>query len=103
MQDDDKKPTGLADSKIKLREDLRCSLHEHGGTPCYVVEDPVASKFFRLGVREWTFVSFLDGKKPVKEIYDLTAESLGAKQLSHAEVSRLCRWLVRAGSPSPAS
>lgn len=37
MQDNDKKAVGLADAKIKLREDLRCSLHEHGGTPCYGV------------------------------------------------------------------
>jgi len=97
MQDNGKKASRLADTKIKFREDLRCSLHEQGGQPRYVVEDPVGSKFFRLGVHEWTFVSFLDGKRTVREAYDLAVESVGPNQLPHAEVSRLCRWLLRSG------
>lgn len=95
MQEDGQTTRKSEQVRIKLREDLRCSLHQHGGAPCYVVEDPVAAKFFRLGVREWTFVSFLDGRNSVRDARDLAGEALGPRQLSRDEVRRLCRWLIQ--------
>jgi putative peptide zinc metalloprotease protein len=93
----------LSEVKLVLREDLRCSLHEYGGRSCYVVEDPDNSQFYRLGPREWTFVSFLDGKRSVGEALELAAESLGPKRLSSADAARLCRWLVQVNLAHPDS
>lgn len=84
----------LLQSRLALRDDLRCSLHEHGGKSCYVVEDPVSSHFYRFGVREWTFVTFLDGKNSVEEAMELAAEILGPDRLAPPDVIRLARWLL---------
>jgi putative peptide zinc metalloprotease protein len=85
---------GPAGWRPRLRIDLRCSLREFDGTPCYVVEDPLNSRFFRLGVREWTFISFLDGKNTVADAVELAAASLGPQAIAPAEAVRLCQWLA---------
>jgi putative peptide zinc metalloprotease protein len=50
---------------LRLRSDLRIERREFGGQPCYVIEDPLRAKFFRLGVPEFTFVSLLDGARTI--------------------------------------
>ena len=93
----DKQPRttrNLASTRFKLREDLRCSVHEFAGKACHVIEDPVCSKFFRLGGREWTFVSLLTGNHTVRDALDLANDALAPRRLSKTEIAKLCRWLV---------
>ena len=66
-----------------LRPDLRHSLQHSEGVPFYLIEDPVAGKFFRLGEREWRFAASLghdqEAEPAVKQENAMDAES--AQQL----------------------
>ena len=50
-----------------LRKDLSIVPRQLGQEPCYVIEDLLRSKFYRIGVREFTFISLLDGKTSLRD------------------------------------
>ncbi|MCA9197780.1 MAG: biotin/lipoyl-binding protein [Planctomycetales bacterium] len=90
-------PTNVASDpmlmKVQLRRDLRGSLQKSGGKSFYLLEDPLAGKFYRIGVSEWKFASLLNGRLTLREataLYAATCEpTLGASDL----VS-LAKWLL---------
>ena len=57
----------------KVRDDLLISVQTYAGETCYVIEDAISSKFFRLGLAEYTLVSLLDGKTTIAEAMGRTA------------------------------
>jgi len=81
---------------VKLRNDLRFTPQTDGGRPYYVVEDTVRSKFYRIGVPEYTFISLLDGKTTIGDAIRLTAAALADDGFGDADAAGICRWLVDA-------
>lgn len=81
---------------LKLRRELRMTLHEsHGKTLC-LVEDPISNNFFRIGQVEWTFAKQFDGKTPSQVAYQRTLESEHSN-LSSAAAQQMIQWLVANG------
>ena len=79
---------------LKLRTDLRITPQELGQGPCYLVEDPFRLKFYRIGVREFTFVSLLDGKTSLGQALGQAATVLGVEALSADEALAIGDWLI---------
>lgn len=81
------------DQIIRLRRDLRCSLLHDATGSYYLIEDPLRTKFFRLGTREWTFAELLDGKNTLREATARATAVLDKQMLSQQQISQLCAWL----------
>lgn len=77
-----------------LRSDLKFSLQQHGGTTCYLIEDEKNTKFFRIGLPEYTFISLLDGTTTIREAIAFTASRLGKDALSEHDAAAICKWLI---------
>lgn len=90
----------LAGIKLSLRDDLGISVREFGGEATYVIEDELASKFFRVGQAEYTFLSLLNGEATFADALGHTASVMKSDALSESEAASLCRWLVEAGLAS---
>ena len=84
----------LAGVVLKLRDGLTFALRQHGGQHVYVVEDEVNSKYYRIGVPEYTFISLLDGYATVGEALGRAAAVLGEQALTEHEVGGICKWLI---------
>ena len=81
---------------LKLRSDLVFTPQTTSGTVWYLVEDPVNSKYYRVGLPEYTFISLLDGQTTVSDAVGLTANALPEHELSEQDVTSICKWLVEA-------
>ena len=81
-------------SVVRLRTDLRITQREFGGLPCYVIEDPLRAKFFRVGVPEFTFVKLLDGTRTVRTAIRDAAGQLRELAFSECQALGICRWLL---------
>ena len=79
---------------LRLRADLVFSVREYGGQMMYVVEDDLASRYYRLGPAEYTFVSFLDGHNTFASALGRTAAVMNEQALTEDEAAAFCRWLV---------
>ncbi len=77
-----------------LRSDLKFSLQHHGGSTCYLIEDEKNTKFFRVGIPEYTFISLLDGTTTIREAIAYTAARLGKDALSEHDAAAICKWLI---------
>jgi putative peptide zinc metalloprotease protein len=81
-------------TRLKLRDDLVFTPQLDDAKPGCVVEDPVKSKYYRVGLAEYTFLSMFDGGTTVEEALALTARALPESSLSAQDATALCRWLV---------
>jgi putative peptide zinc metalloprotease protein len=81
-------------AKPALRSDLVFTPHTFGADPYYVVEDPARSKFFRIGLPEYTLISLFDGRTSISEAVGLAARSLGPRALSQQEALAVAHWLA---------
>ena len=86
----------LGDLCLRLREDLRFAHRAVGGQPCFVVEDPLNRRFYRLGAAEYTLVSLLDGRTSLRQAVAHTTAVLGREAFSELEGAAVCRWLLDA-------
>jgi putative peptide zinc metalloprotease protein len=83
-----------ATAKLKLRTDLIFTPQQSGGRPFYLIEDPLRSKFFRLGVAEYALVSLFDGRTTIVEALRRSAAQLGPQAFTECEALAISRWLV---------
>ena len=90
----------LSSVVLCLRADLVFSVREYGGQMMYVVEDDLASRYYRLGPAEYTFVSFLDGHNSFASALGRTAAVMNEQALTEDEAAAFCRWLVESGLAS---
>ena len=90
----------LSSVVLRLRADLVFSVREYGGQMMYVVEDDLASRYYRLGPAEYTFVSFLDGHNTFASALGRTAAVMNEQALTEDEAAAFCRWLVESGLAS---
>ena len=79
---------------VRLRDDLRFTPQQSGGQPYYMVEDPLNSRFFRLGHAEYTLVSLLDGNTTIDDALSQLSTIMPHHRLSEMDAAGLCRWLV---------
>jgi len=84
----------LGQATPRLREDLRFSQRQSKHGPFYVIEDETNSKFYRVGLSEYTFLSLLDGDTTVQSAVAATAAELGIEAFTEAEAAAVCKWLV---------
>ena len=80
--------------RIKLREDIGFTLQEYDGVTCYVVEDNRNSRFYRIGLPEYAFISLLDGQTTLHEALGHTAKALGPDAFSENDAAGICKWLI---------
>ena len=59
-----------------------------------MIEDPVDSRFFRLGIPEGTFIAILDGSTSLRDAIRLTATSLGEDAFTEDDATAIVRWLM---------
>ena len=81
-------------ARLKLREDLVISPDISGGTRCYAIEDPLRSKFYLVGIPEFTFISLLDGRTSIAGALSSAAQQLGPQALLEHEALAICQWLL---------
>jgi len=79
---------------LALRDDLIFTPQGSGTETHYVVEDPLNSRFFRLGPAEYTFLSLLDGRTTVWKALGQLATRLPNSNLGENDAVGLCHWLV---------
>ena len=68
-----------ANAALTLRADLKFTPSEFDGEACYLIEDPLRGKFFRIGSDEFALISLLDGKTTIAQAIALSAETLKEK------------------------
>lgn len=83
-----------ANAVVTLRPDLRFTPAEFDREPCYMIEDPLRGKFFRIGTDEFTLISFLDGKNTIAQAIGLSSESLRESAFTENEAMSVCHWLL---------
>lgn len=92
----------LAGIVLKLRDDLTFSVREYGGSIVYTIEDEMKSRFYRVGLAEYTFLSLLDGRRTFADALGQTATVSRQDALTESDAASLCRWLVENGLASTA-
>jgi putative peptide zinc metalloprotease protein len=80
-----------------LRRELAFRPQSFGGRSCYVVEDPVNGRFYRIGMAEYTFISLLDGEKSVREILTATLHACPECGFTASDAVAICHWIHRTG------
>jgi putative peptide zinc metalloprotease protein len=88
-------------ARLLLRADLVFTRQVSSADAYYVVEDLVRSKFFRVGVPEYTLISHFDGKTSIAAAIGAVASRLGDQAISPADGLAIAQWLVDAGLASP--
>lgn len=84
----------LSSIVLKLRDDLTVEMREYGGQPVYIFEDELNSRFYRVGLAEYTFLSMLDGRTTFADALGRTASVMKQDALNEQEAASLCRWVV---------
>lgn len=78
----------------RLRDDLEISVQVYAGQTCYLIEDPISSRFSRIGLAEYTLISLLDGRTTIAEAIGQMAAIMGPEALLEQEAAALCKWLI---------
>jgi putative peptide zinc metalloprotease protein len=79
---------------VKIRRDLRFSVRPGRGEPVYVIEDPARHRFFRIGRREYIFITHLDGTHTLTQALDGSLAVIGKDGLSAQQAERIVNWLA---------
>jgi putative peptide zinc metalloprotease protein len=81
-------------TRLSLRGDLIFTPQTADGQSYYMVEDPLNSRFFRLGRTEYTFVSLMDGRTTIHQALSHLSSVLPHHRMTEHDAAGLCRWLV---------
>ncbi len=84
----------LGRAVVCLRPDLSFAPHCEGKHPYCVVEDPARSRFFRIGIAEYAFLSLLDGKTTVDEAVRAASALIPEHTLSESQAAGIGKWLL---------
>lgn len=83
-----------ANAVLSLRADLKFTPCEFDGEACYLIEDPLRGKFFRIGGDEFALISLLDGKNTIAQAIAISAETLKERAFIENEAMSVCHWLL---------
>ena len=81
-------------STFSLRSELKFDTRSEKGKPFVVIEDPVRSKYFQVGLEEFDFISSLDGKKAASQIVK-ELEQPNGNSVTPDQAVTICQWLVQ--------
>ncbi|MET0261888.1 MAG: HlyD family efflux transporter periplasmic adaptor subunit [Rariglobus sp.] len=77
-----------------MRASLRYIFQEFGKERCCVIEDPLSSKFHRVGLAEYRFIRQLDGTVTFAEAFARASLESGSDALNEREAIGVLSWLV---------
>ncbi len=83
----------LESLRPRLRDGLKFTVQEQGADRVCVIEDPVSSRFFRVGFDEYRFFRSLDGSEPVAVLLARLARDGGGEGFTEGEANQMLRWL----------
>lgn len=72
-----------------LRRHSEIRRHVYRGEPCYVLQDQLSGRVHQFSPAAHLFISLMDGKRSVQEIWDLTERALGDAAPTQEEVIQL--------------
>ncbi len=81
----------------RLRPDLQYSFRSWGGQMSCVIEDPINSAFYQIGMNEYALISLYDGRTAICEAISLTSADLGSRAFDDQEAISITRWLFDCG------
>jgi len=79
---------------LKLRAELKFDTRTEGKNTFVVIEDPVRSKYFQIGVSEFEFLASLDGERTTAEVVD-ELHSNGHDAIGAEQAVTISQWLVQ--------
>ncbi|HQW29874.1 MAG TPA: biotin/lipoyl-binding protein [Verrucomicrobiales bacterium] len=80
-----------------LREGLRWTFQEIGGEGSYLLEDPLAGRFYRLGQKEYEFARRLNGRHTVADLVARAAKGDPEMAFEAGDATSLIRMLIDSG------
>ncbi len=80
---------------LKLREELIFTFQTTNGQEYYTLNDPLHSRYFRVGPAEYTFLTLLDGHSTVQECYSRISTAMPLHHLTNDDIAGLCQWAIR--------
>ncbi len=90
----------LANCKLRLRDDLSFHLQEYRESQCYLIEDELNSRFYRVGLAEYHLISLLDGRTTLSRAVAMSATQMGDQAVGEMEAVTICKWLIDTGLAS---
>ncbi|MDZ4816946.1 MAG: efflux RND transporter periplasmic adaptor subunit [Verrucomicrobiota bacterium] len=84
-------------TRPRLRSNLKFSFQDYRGHRYAVTEDPISSKFYRIGLAEYYFITQFDGNTSFGEAYARASRSCGSEALSEQEAINVMSWLSETG------
>ncbi|MFV2067561.1 MAG: HlyD family efflux transporter periplasmic adaptor subunit [Pirellulales bacterium] len=84
----------LARLRLTVRSDLIFAPRGADRDGYYVIEDPIRSKFHRVGMAEYAFISLLDGQIQVGDALQKVARISPEYALSEQQAATICKWLI---------
>lgn len=78
----------------RLRNDLHFSFQDFGTDRCCIIEDPVSSRYHRVGLAEFQLMRLLDGRTPFAAAQAQAALESGPDALTEREAAHVLSWLV---------
>ncbi len=79
----------VADLKPRLRDTVQSFRQNYRGRMYYVLRDPSNQNFFRVSSAGYHFIGLLDGKKTIREAWELANEHLGDSAPTQGEAIQL--------------
>lgn len=79
---------------LKLRSELKFDTRTEDDDTFVVIEDPVRSKFFQVGVAEFEFIASLDGVKNTAEVIADLHDN-GHDAINEGRAVKISQWLVQ--------
>lgn len=87
----------LGQARLRLRSDLRFSLHGGPSDGWYLVEDEARGRYFRIGLTEYIFLSLLDGHRTLDDVQAEMASWPGCEGIDAARAAEISRWVIEVG------
>ena len=79
---------------LKLRAELKFDTRTEDGNTFVVIEDPVRSKYFQIGVSEFEFIASLDGQRKVADVLT-ELHNNGHDTIKEDQAVTISQWLVQ--------
>ena len=85
------------DAQLSLRPELKFDVRNENSKTFVVIEDPVRSKYFQIGTREYRFIASIDGKQSTAEILEAMKQVRrdGDVPFDKESAKAICQWLVQ--------
>jgi len=87
----------FSQARLRLKDSLRFTMRQSGGSITYIVEDDVTGRFFRVGLAQYTFMTMLDGKRTISTALMKSATLLREHAFDENEAANLCKWAIESG------